>query len=763
MTKYIKKRYKIEKSIGQGGMGCVYLAKDSKNRNRQVAIKVIHPQNLGAENCLERLKREARYLLRLSHPNIVSLYDFFEENKQFFLVMEYIEGITLENIFVSGQTLSVEEKLIISYQLVGAIHAMNSEGLIHRDIKPSNIIYIAKKQQIKLVDLGIAKSISAQNQTCNLTKTNSVLGTPSYMSPEQVNGDTTEKSDVFTTAIVIYQLFANLRDSPFLGTSNINTMLKISTQQLPSLQNVINEEIPHLAQLSQVVQCALHKEPHQRISIEDFYQEFCNIANKYLPTNEHCVPLNSKSQMRRKLQRATRNKKPETHWNSYITLSLALILALILGVSLALISWGQHSQQELLQDFSHIMQNFSERKFDETWRKNEKLLAQYPQSAQAWMLKSLMLHDGMGVLPQRYASQVIAKQWHKKLSKNSKYTHYFLAKCYLYGLGTPQNLATALTYAKKTSLKAFPLAFTCMGEIYLKQGKNRAAFQAFSKGKDLGETEAMRQLAMFHLHGNTVPQNGQKALELLKQSFTRGNTFASNSIGYIHYNGATLVPQNITRGEAWFIKGAELGDFICINNMATIYLNEHGTNIKPRKTLVEITKMFTIAAQNNYDLAMRALGNMYIRHFERPYQGLFWIIRAILHGNQFAQNDMFALTQNTTEEKIHAQILLGNNYARYVFAYWCMAQSQQPTNALYWLIQAHNNDKQQLGIIDDISMYQQKNNIIPRSKTKEAYVVKGFLYEKGIGVDVDTEKAQEYYKKAIKLGENSPKVLQKIK
>lgn len=759
IKKYKKKRYKIEQDIGQGGMGCVYLAKDSKNRNRQVAIKVIHPQNLGFDNCLERLKREARYLLRLSHPNIVHLYDFFEENNQFFLVMEYIKGIDLEEIFVSGQILSVEEKLIISHQLVSAIHAMNSEGLIHRDIKPSNIIYIAKKQQIKLVDLGIAKSISTQSQTCNLTKTSSVLGTPGYMSPEQVNGDTTEKSDVFTTAIVIYQLFANLRNSPFLGANNINTMLKISTQQLPSLQNVTEEEIPHVAQLSQVLQRALCKEASQRISIEDFYQEIRKITSKYLPTGEHCISSVPKTQVRRKLRHTAKSKKSTTPWNLYITLSLALIL----GVSLALISWGQHSQQELLQDFSHIMQNFSERKFDETWRKNEKLLTQYPQSAQAWMLKSLMLHDGMGVLPQRYASEVIAKQWHKKLSKNSKYTHYFLAKCYLYGLGTPQNLATALTYAKKTSLKAFPLAFTCMGEIYLKQGKSRAAFQAFSKGKDLGETEAMRQLAMFHLHGNTVPQNGQKALELLKQSFTLGNIFASNSIGYIHYNGVTLVPQNVALGEAWFMKGVERGDFICINNMATIYLNEHGTNTKPRKTLVEIAKMFTIAAQNNYDLAMRALGNMYIRHFERPYQGLFWIIRAILHGNQFAKNDMFAFTQNTTEEKIHAQILLGNNYARYVFAYWCMTQLQQPTNALYWLIQAHSNDKQQLGIIDDISMYQQKNNIIPRSKTKEAYVVKGFFYEKGIGVDIDAEKAHEYYKKAVKLGENSPKVLQKIK
>ncbi|BBM84397.1 protein kinase [Candidatus Uabimicrobium amorphum] len=736
----------------------MYLATDSKHQDRKVAVKVIHPQNLGTGDCLQRLKREARYLLRLSHPNIVQLYDFFEDNKQFFLVMEYIEGVTLEEVFLSGEPLSIEEKFMISYQLVSAIHTMNSAELIHRDIKPSNIIYIAKRRQIKLVDLGIAKSISTQNHTCSLTKTNAILGTPGYMSPEQVNGDTTDKSDVFTTATVIYQLFANLCESPFLGTNNLNTMLKVSTQELTRLKDVAKEEIPHIVKLSHIVEQALCKDPRRRISIDNFYDEIRGITSKYLPTNETCIV---EPRVSRKSWRFVKEQKSPKPWSLYIMLSLTLIL----GGSLALIFWGfaQHTQQESLEKFTEIMQYFSQRKFEKAWSENEKFLTQSPQEPYLWMLKSFMLHDGMGTRRQLYESKRIAKKWYKKLPQNTKYTHYFLAKCYFHGLGVAQDLPTALIYARKASLKAFPLAFTCLGEIYLKLKNNPAAFRAFTSGTNLGCVEAKRQLAMFHLHGKVVARNGQIALELLQESFRGGNIFASNSIGFIYYNGTTLVPKDQVMGETWFIKGANLRDPICLNNMASIYLQEHGT-AQQRKTLVEISEMFTSAAQNNCDLAMRALGNMCLRKFERPYQGLFWLFRSILHGNNLAKNDLIALAKHTPRKKIRVQILLGNNYARYVLGHWLIKRLGKPTKGMYWLIQAHLNDTQQLGIIDDIVMQQEGGNIFPssHSQIKEGAVVLGFFYEKGIGVDMDVEKAQEYYKKAVELGEDSPKILQKI-
>ncbi|WP_372367776.1 protein kinase [Candidatus Uabimicrobium sp. HlEnr_7] len=751
---YINKRYKIEKAIGEGGMGLVLLATDQKH-NCQVAIKNIHPDQINIQS-IERLKREALYLSKISHPNIVRVYDFFEENKQFYLVMEYVQGKTLEEIIYRDCKLTSQEKLLISYQLVSAIRTMNLQGLVHRDIKPSNILYVAKGQYVKLLDLGIAKSLIPQDETSNLTKTNAILGTPGYMSPEQVNGKTTKRSDVFTVATVIYQLFANLSQSPFLGNNNLNTMLKVSTFELTPLKDIIEKRFPHSTKLSRLLECALEKDSHKRIDIDVFFREMNSIMGMHQPTRE----IKVRKPHIRKIQRITNDNKA----------SKKVIFSMIFVFLLGFLFLGISSKQEIHshKKFALIMKSFSQNKFKDTWKQNKLFMSQFPLSPYPRLLKSLMLRRGLGVSRQIYESDRISSKWYKQIeNKQDVYALYLQAKIYFHGIGVKKDLVQALKSTLSATKKFYPLAFTCLGKIYLEQQNDLAAVQAFEKGTSLGEIESMHQLGLLYFQGTKVEKDGKKALELLNESFEKGNIYAASSIGYLYFYGTLSVPQNNNLATQWFETGAKYKSAVCLNNLAAVYLDEHGKKAKPRKSLAEIAHIFNQSATQNYHLAMRALGNMHIRYFTNYYQGLYWLIKAKKEGNRYAQNDIFNLTKSISLSKIQEQVLLKNNYARYVLSYWFMEQEKLFIDSFYWLITAHHHDTQNLNIIDDIVRYIEDEKIAgrvmnPSKKDKNTHVVLGFLYEKGIGFDMNKKLALQHYKKAITLGEKSSKIRQKI-
>ena len=222
-------RYEIIKYIGGGGMSKVYLAHDVI-LDRDVAIKILNYDFSNEEELKRRFMREALSATSLTHPHIVDIFDVGEEGELHYLVMEYIEGQTLKEFINSNGPLSPEEALPIMRQLVSAISNAHYNGIIHRDIKPQNIL-MDVDGNVKITDFGIAMALSATAHT----KTNSVLGTVHYLSPEQARGGmATMKSDIYSVGIVFYELLTG--KLPFSGESAVSIALKHLQEETPSVR-----------------------------------------------------------------------------------------------------------------------------------------------------------------------------------------------------------------------------------------------------------------------------------------------------------------------------------------------------------------------------------------------------------------------------------------------------------------------------------------------------------------------------------------------
>jgi len=212
--------YRIVEKIGAGGMGEVYLAEDTKLK-RKVALKFLPPHLCQDKDCRARFKREAQAVAKLSHPNVVTIYDVSEFQRRPFFGMEYVERKSLKD-YASQKELSIEHILELGIQICDGLQDAHEKGVTHRDIKPSNIL-IDSHGRAKIVDFGLASVVG----TDQLTKTGSTLGTIGYMSPEQVQGkEIDHRSDLFSLGVVLYELIAN--QNPFKRYSEAATLKAVS-------------------------------------------------------------------------------------------------------------------------------------------------------------------------------------------------------------------------------------------------------------------------------------------------------------------------------------------------------------------------------------------------------------------------------------------------------------------------------------------------------------------------------------------------------
>ena len=250
----IKERYEITQLLGEGGMSYVYKATD-KQLQRTVAIKTLKPNYVEQEKFVERFKREAQTAANLNHPNIVQIFDWGIGDEPFF-VMEYIEGNTLTSIIANKRTISMNDILFIGAQVSSGLQAAHSKGLVHRDIKPGNIM-ITPQGKVKVTDFGI---VSLQNEESDITKTGSILGTASYISPEQAQGKPVSKeSDLYSLGTVLYELITGR--PPFDGDTPIATATKHITDK-PEKLSTYRADIPK--GIENAVLKLLHKYPKDR-------------------------------------------------------------------------------------------------------------------------------------------------------------------------------------------------------------------------------------------------------------------------------------------------------------------------------------------------------------------------------------------------------------------------------------------------------------------------------------------------------------------
>jgi eukaryotic-like serine/threonine-protein kinase len=246
-------RYQIEAVLGRGGMGVVYKAYDPQI-DRPVALKLVRADLLDGDeraDYLERLRREAQAAGRCTHPNIVALYDYSMHEGNPFLVMEYVRGMSVAQALARGTRFRQDEAVFIVGQLLEGLGCAHGLGVVHRDVKPANILLV-EDGRVKVTDFGLSRIGGS-----TLTQTGSLMGTPSYMSPEQCRGDEADyRSDLFSAGVVLHEMLAGER--PFPGRDVTVLIKQILYDEPPDLKGIVPDY------LAASVRRALAKRPEDR-------------------------------------------------------------------------------------------------------------------------------------------------------------------------------------------------------------------------------------------------------------------------------------------------------------------------------------------------------------------------------------------------------------------------------------------------------------------------------------------------------------------
>jgi serine/threonine protein kinase len=249
-------KFKVVRRLGRGGMGAVYEGYDPA-LDRRVAIKTLTTEAISNEESRERFEREARAAAKLQHPNIVTVYELgnFGRKEKPYIVMEYLEGSDLASLVKGVKGLSLAEALSVTVQLCRALDFAHQNGIVHRDVKPSNVRYL-DDGSIKIMDFGIARIEGGEQ----ITRSGVMVGTPHYMSPEQIKGEGVDgRSDVFSAGCILYELLAGSR--PFQGDSTTTILYKIVNEQ-PSSVLKTNPNVPQ--EVEEILDLALAKKPGER-------------------------------------------------------------------------------------------------------------------------------------------------------------------------------------------------------------------------------------------------------------------------------------------------------------------------------------------------------------------------------------------------------------------------------------------------------------------------------------------------------------------
>ena len=279
----IGERYRIERKLGEGGMGEVYLARHVL-MDRLCAIKIMSPALSQDPDAIARFNREATNASRISHPNVCAVYDFgFTPEGVLYLAMEYLEGRELSDLLAAGP-LPLERAVAIVSQCAAGLEAAHELGIVHRDLKPDNVMVLEQRgrEVVKLVDFGIAKAAQG-DEGQRVTRTGLVVGTPEYMSPEQLSGDPMDgRSDQYALALVLYRMLAGTL--PFTATSAQETMVKRLTERPKRLSDVAGGR-RYPAALDDVLDRALARVPAQRYpSVPAFADAVARAARPESPT-----------------------------------------------------------------------------------------------------------------------------------------------------------------------------------------------------------------------------------------------------------------------------------------------------------------------------------------------------------------------------------------------------------------------------------------------------------------------------------------------
>ena len=276
----LAQRYEVIEELGSGAMGRIYKVQDIKI-GEKMAMKVLNPEITSDETTVLRFKNELRLARKITHKNVCRMFDFGEDQEMIFITMEYISGEDLKRTLMRVGQLSPGKTVIIAKQICSGLTAAHRMGVIHRDLKPQNIM-LDQEGNVRIMDFGIARSTQAKG----LTETGIIIGTPEYISPEQLEGiELDQRSDIYSLGIILYEMLTGL--VPFEGKTPLSVVLKHKTQ-IPKNPTEINPQIPQ--DLKRAVLKCLAKDREKRYKNAQEFSEALSRVESSLPLTKRMLP-----------------------------------------------------------------------------------------------------------------------------------------------------------------------------------------------------------------------------------------------------------------------------------------------------------------------------------------------------------------------------------------------------------------------------------------------------------------------------------------
>jgi len=602
-------KYKILRLIGEGGMATVYEA-EHEMLGTKVAIKVLNPILSANTQIKERFRNEAKLMASLDHPNITKVIDFNEQPHQLSIIMEFLNGEDLNDKIKRNGALSEKDTVEVFSQTLSAFQYAHEKGIVHRDIKPSNI-FILQDGRVKILDFGIAKLFGQGNE---MTQTGTQMGTPIYMSPEQVKADKSidHRSDIYSLGVTMY--FAINGKPPYNSNtdSQFDIFSKIVYEPLPNLSadSIFNLSIVKACQKDREKRFQSCQEWLQSIKSDDATQtSFNSVENLKDKTKETIVDksFNDSRSVKSKNTHKPTDQEPSSKKNKLIFIGIVAILISVIGY----FSFSYYKNERL----KDAINNFNNKEYEKAFDIFNSDILKANSDAQYYLGK--MYSDGSYVKKNYEKAFQLAKN--SADQENDKGIN-MLGSMFQNGEGTEKDINKAIEYFTKASNLGNAKAFVNLGEIYSKGGggieidynkaieyyKNAINHASGQIEKDLsGKPES--QIGTIYLYGGYgVEVDYNNAKEYYLKAIEKNNSEAAVYLGWMYGNGKG-VPQDNVMAFKYYTISANLNNSFGQYNLGLQYSNGTGCTQDEIKAL----ELFKKSADqgNSYGIAM--LGYMY--------------------------------------------------------------------------------------------------------------------------------------------------------